>query len=86
MEKIVNIKSPFTGGKVKEVSTTETISYKGEEFLVHVRYYVCVDTGEQFTTKEQDSEWFEELHMLYNQKTLSQQLRGIAKAVPENFD
>lgn len=68
MERTVNLKSPFTGGPVKEVSTMEKMSYKGEEFLVHVRYYVCVDTGEQFTTTEQDSEWFNELHLLYNEK------------------
>ena len=37
MEKYVEIKSPFTGGKVKEVSTVEEHEFRKERFLVHVR-------------------------------------------------
>ena len=54
MENYVELKSPFTGGKVKEVSTTEEHEFRTEKLLVHVRYYVCEDTGERFTTTEQD--------------------------------
>ena len=62
-----NIISPFTGGKVKEVSTTEERNYKGKTYIVHVRYYVCEDTGEQFTTTEQDQEWYDEMVLLASQ-------------------
>lgn len=65
MEKYVDIKSPFTGGRVKEVNTMEEVVFRGEKFLVHVRYYVCEDTGEQFTTTEQDTLQFNDLYSQY---------------------
>lgn len=65
MEKYVEIKSPFTGGKVKEVSTIENHEFHKERFSVHVRYYVCEDTGERFTTTEQDELLFNELYSQY---------------------
>ena len=65
MEKYVEIKSPFTGGKVKEVSTVEEHEFRKERFSVHVRYYVCEDTGERFTTTEQDELLFNELYSQY---------------------
>ena len=54
MEMYVAIKSPFTGGRVKEVSTVEEHEFRKERFSVHVRYYVCEDTDERFTTTEQE--------------------------------
>ena len=65
MEKYVEIKSPFTGGKVKEVSTVEEHEFRKERFSVHVRHYVCEDTGERFTTTEQDELLFNELYSQY---------------------
>ena len=65
MEKYVEIKSPFTGGKVKEVSTVEEHEFRKEQFSVHVRYYVCEDTSERFTTTEQDELLFNELYSQY---------------------
>lgn len=65
MEKYVDVKSPFTGGRVKEVNTMEDVEFRGEKFLVQARYYVCEDTGEQFTTTEQDSLQFNDLYTLY---------------------
>ena len=65
MENYVEIKSPFTGGKVKEVSTVEEHEFRKERFSVHVRYYVCEDTGERFTTTEQDELLFNELYSQY---------------------
>ena len=65
MEKEVEIKSPFTGGKVKEISTVEDHDFRKEQFSVHVRYYVCEDTGERFTTTEQDELLFNELYSQY---------------------
>ena len=54
MEKYIDMKSPLTGGRVKEVSTMEEKIFRKEKFRVHVRYCVCEDSGEQFTTTEQD--------------------------------
>ena len=54
MNKFVEQKSPFTGGRIKEVSTAEEHEFRKEKLSVHVRYYVCEDTGEKFTTTEQD--------------------------------
>ena len=65
MEKYVDLKSPFTGGRVKEVSTVEQHEFRKEMFSVHVRYYVCEDTGERFTTAEQDELLFNELYAQY---------------------
>ena len=65
MEKFVDLKSPFTGGRVKEVSTVEEHEFRKETFSVHVRYYVCEDTSEKFTTSEQDELLFNELYSQY---------------------
>lgn len=65
MEKYVNLTSPFTGGKVKEISAIEEHEFRKERFSVHVRYYVCEDTGERFTTSEQDELLFNELYSQY---------------------
>lgn len=64
----VDIKSPFTGGKVFEVKDVEEKTFRGGKYMVNVRYYQCEDTGEQFTTTEQDSEWTTELYNQYRQK------------------
>ena len=65
MEKYVNLTSPFTGGRVKEVSTVEEHEFRKELFSVHVRYYVCEDTGEKFTTSDQDELLLNELYSQY---------------------
>lgn len=65
MEKHVEITSPFTGGKTKEISTVEEHEFRKERFSVHVRYFVCEDTGEHFTTTEQDELLFNELYSQY---------------------
>lgn len=65
MEKYIDMKSPLTGGRVKEVSTTEEKIFRKEKFRVHVRYCVCEDTGEQFTTTEQDTLQFNDLYSQY---------------------
>ncbi len=47
------MRSPFTGGRVFLVEDTETQEFRKEQYTVHVRYYVCEDTGEEFNTTEQ---------------------------------
>lgn len=54
-KQIVNgMNSPFTGGAVYLVEDTEVQDFRKEKYTVHVSYYVCKDTGKQFTTEEQD--------------------------------
>lgn len=59
------MESPLTGGEVYLVEDTETQTFRGEEYTVHVSYYVCKDTGEQFTTEEQDEQMCNELYNQY---------------------
>lgn len=60
-----NMKSPFTGGLVYLVEDTEVQVFRKEQYTVHVRYYECKDTGEQFTTEEQDEQLCNELYNQY---------------------
>lgn len=65
-KQIVNgMSSPFTGGLVYLVEDTEVQTFRKEEYTVCVRYYVCADTGEQFTTDEQDEQLCNELYNQY---------------------
>lgn len=68
MEKYVDMKSPLTGGRVKEICTIEEKEFRKEKYNVHVRYYICEDTGEQFTTTAQDTLQFNDLYAQYRVK------------------
>ncbi len=69
MERIVDMKSPFTGGKVKEIITSEDMVFRGERYPdIPVRYYVCMDSGEEFTDENQDNEWTSALYSQYREK------------------
>lgn len=68
MERYVDTPSPITGGKVKEVFATEEHDFRKEKFLVHVRYYICEDSGEKFSTTEQDELLFNDLYSQYRVK------------------
>lgn len=68
METEANIRSPFTGGKVKEVATTEEQEFRKEVYTVHARYYICEDTGEKFSTTSQDEIMFGDLYSQYRIK------------------
>lgn len=65
MERYVDMASPLTGGKVKEINTVETHEFRKEKYSVHVRYYICEDTGERFTTTDQDTLLFNDLYSQY---------------------
>ena len=71
IEQSTDIKSPFTGGPVIEVYTLEQQLFKGESFWVHARYYQCVDTGETFTTTEQDEQTLNDILAQYHTKHAS---------------
>ncbi len=68
-KQIVNdMSSPFTGGAVYLVDDVEEQEFHKEKYLVHVHYYECKDTGEQFTTEDQDEQLFDELYSQYRQR------------------
>lgn len=58
------MKSPFTGGDVKLMKEPRELVYRKETFSYIAHYYVCVDTGEQFTTTELDTL---NIYQVYNQ-------------------
>ena len=61
-------KSPFTGGRAEEVYELTNMEFRGEEYLVHTRYYKCCDTGETFTDSEQDESTLNDLYAQYRIK------------------
>lgn len=67
-EKETTVESPYTGGKVTEVQTVEKMDFRGEDFYVHTRYYLCKDTGERFTDTEQDEATLNDLYSQYRIK------------------
>ena len=79
------IKSPFTGGPVREEIKEEEVSFRGEKFTVHARYYVCEDTGEQFTQTEQDNCTFNDLYAQYRVKH-GIPFPGEIKAIRERYN
>lgn len=64
----MEMKSPFTGGEVIEIQTTEMYTMRGQEFEVTAPCYQCVDSGEQFTTDEQDEIFMREQERIYRQR------------------
>ncbi|MEO0471999.1 MAG: type II TA system antitoxin MqsA family protein, partial [Bacteroidota bacterium] len=62
------MKSPFTGGKVRAEHAWETYEFRKESFEIWKRYYVCEDTGESFTTPEDDELDVRQAHNLYRVK------------------
>lgn len=63
-----DIKSPLTGGRVFLVEDVETQEFRKESYQVHVRYFVCEDTGEEFNNAEQGDMTCNELYNQYRVK------------------
>lgn len=56
--------SPFTGGETKLIKEQRELTFRKEKFSYTAHYYLCVDTGEQFTTTELDTL---NINQVYNQ-------------------
>jgi len=56
---------PFTGSKVTLKHEKANIVHRGEEFSCNRYYYVCEDTGIEFTDAEQDDRGLSEVHYQY---------------------
>lgn len=64
-ERYIDMKSPLTGGRVKLVEDIEEQEFRKEKYLVHVRYCICEDTGEQFTIEGQDDFVLNQIYSQY---------------------
>jgi len=58
------MKSPFTGGEAVLRQEWRTMDFRKESFTIMYHYYVCKDTGEQFTDDTLDEV---DLNQVYNQ-------------------
>ncbi|MEM6261015.1 MAG: type II toxin-antitoxin system antitoxin SocA domain-containing protein [Bacteroidota bacterium] len=59
------MKSPFTGGSAYLEQTWRTERFRREAFHVFVTRFVCEETGEPFTTEEQDQLVQTQIHNQY---------------------
>jgi len=62
------MKSPFTGGSVALKTELRELTFRGESFKINAHYYICEDTGTEFTTDELDEIDTRQVHNLYRKK------------------
>lgn len=60
--------SPFTGGKVTKKHKLETFTFRKEKFTVKRYYFVCNDTGREFTNEEVDEQVFADIYRQYRER------------------
>lgn len=62
------MKSPFTGGKAKLETAHRVLEFRKEQFDVLYHFYLCIDSGEQFTSTELDTLNVIQVHNKYREK------------------
>lgn len=62
------MKSPFTGGTATLHTGNMEITFRKEQFTVVAQFYKCDDTGEEFTTTEQDELTINQAYNQYREK------------------
>lgn len=62
---MTEIKSPFTGGNVRLCTEKASVEFRGEAYSFERAYYVCEDTGIDFTTTELDEKNMEAVYELW---------------------
>lgn len=62
------MKSPFTGGTATLHTENMEITFRKEKFIVVSQFYKCDDTGEEFTTTEQDELTINQAYSQYREK------------------
>lgn len=62
------MKSPFTGGAAVLKKESRVLEFRKDSFEVSYHYYVCVDSGEQFTTTDIDTLNITQVHNKYREK------------------
>lgn len=62
------MKSPFTGGKVTKKHRLETFTFRKEEFTVERYFFVCNDTGREFTDDSLDDQMLSDIYKQYRER------------------
>jgi putative zinc finger/helix-turn-helix YgiT family protein len=62
------MKSPITGKEMSLRKEVRPLTFRKEEFKVIYHFYLCIDSGEQFTTSELDDININQLHNLYRER------------------
>ncbi|WP_190924298.1 type II TA system antitoxin MqsA family protein [Hymenobacter armeniacus] len=59
--------SPFANGMAEEIQKTDIFEMRGQQIQVTVPVFRCIETGEQFTTDEQDELFLELLEQKWRE-------------------
>jgi putative zinc finger/helix-turn-helix YgiT family protein len=62
------MKSPFTGGEATLQKEMRTMNFRKEPFHIWFQYYVCTDSGEQFTDEQLDEVNINQVYNQYREK------------------
>lgn len=62
------MKSPITGKEMVLRKEPRTLTFRKEEFTIVYHYFLCEDSGEQFTSAELDELDINQLHNQYREK------------------
>lgn len=62
------MKSPITGKEMSLTRKKSSLTYRKDEFIFHSHFYVCEDSGEQFTSTELDELNLLQVHNQYRDK------------------
>ncbi len=62
------MKSPITGKEMSLIKEVKNMSFRKEEFPIVYHYYLCDDSGDQFTTTELDELNLQQLYNQYRDK------------------
>jgi len=76
------MKSPITGKEMCLVRKKSTLTFRKEEFVFYSHFYVCADSGEQFTSTELDELNLFQVHNQYRDKynlPFSSEIQSIRK-------
>lgn len=62
------MESPITGGPTRLETEPRELEFRNETYTIKYHYYVCEDTGTEFTTDELDEINITQVHNLYRKK------------------
>jgi len=62
------MKSPITGKEMTLKRKKNSLSFRKEEFMIFSHFYLCEDTGEEFTSTELDEINLLQVHNQYRDK------------------
>lgn len=60
--------SPFTGGRAILKSERQSFIFRKEEVFIDYQFYVCEDTGSEFSNAELEDQQIKKIHQAYREK------------------